>query len=96
MVKNFWGYENQILFFLLNFYKQKSTYSCCILRVATELSKKYDIKFIDLSNKTNYYQLIDKFIQDNNLEVICLTATTPQISTIIPHHPCGIALFQKI
>ena len=37
---------------------------------------------MDLSNETNYYGLISDFIEENNLNIVCFTATTPQISIV--------------
>jgi len=54
-----------------------------ILRVATSLKKYTDkIFFLDLSAQKNHYQLIDKFIEENSLDIICTTSTTPQISIV--------------
>ena len=50
-----------------------------ILRVATSLNIKYDVKFLDLSNQNKYYELIDIFIKNDSLDTICITSTTPQI-----------------
>ena len=55
-----------------------------ILRVATYLKKLdgYNVRFLDLSNEEDYYDKITDFIEDNALQVVCFTATTPQIPMV--------------
>ena len=53
-----------------------------ILRVATQLEKNYDVKFLDLTNSLDYDKDVDKLINENSLDVICLTSTSPQIKTV--------------
>jgi len=80
-LKNFnIGFINPPSPFLID---QRVFMSLGILRVATSL-KKYTNKvfFLDLSNQNDYYLLLDDFIKKNSLDIICITATTPQISLV--------------
>ncbi len=64
--------------------KQRMFMSLGILRVATHLSKldRYNVHFLDLTDVTGYYGSISSFITRNALDVVCFTATTPQISIV--------------
>lgn len=73
------GFINPPSEFLID---QRVFLSLGILSVATQLENKTNVKFLDLSNESNYYSLITTFIKDNNLKIICLTATTPQIEIV--------------
>lgn len=75
------GFINPPSEFLIN---QRVFVTLGILRVATYLSKLNicKVSFLDLSNETNYYGLISDFIEENNLNIVCFTATTPQISIV--------------
>jgi len=54
-----------------------------ILRVATSLKKHTDkVFFLDLSGEKNHNDLIDDFIKRNSIDIICFTATTPQIRCV--------------
>lgn len=61
---------------------QRVFISLGILRVATSINKEYKINFLDLSNEKEYYSIIDEFIMKNNINIICLTATSPQIQIV--------------
>ena len=62
---------------------QRVFMSLGILRVATALKKYNDnVFFLDLSSQEKYYSLIDDFITKNSINVICITAVTPQISLV--------------
>jgi len=73
------GFINPPSEFLIN---QRVFISLGILRVATSLQKNHTIHFLDLSNENDYYSKIDNFISDNDLKIICITATTPQIQIV--------------
>jgi anaerobic magnesium-protoporphyrin IX monomethyl ester cyclase len=75
------GFVNPPSEFLIN---QRVFVTLGILRVATHLDKQGICKvyFLDLSNRVNYKELLINFISDNSLDVICFTATTPQIATV--------------
>ena len=81
IIKNYKiGFINPPSPFLID---QRVFMSLGILRVATSLKKiTENVFFLDLSNQNDYYSLIDKFIKDNSLDIICLTAVTPQISLV--------------
>ena len=80
MIKKNIGFINSPAEFLTD---QRVFVSLGILRVATQLKDKHNIKFLDLSNQTNYFDLISNFIKTNELEVLCFSATTPQISLVL-------------
>lgn len=61
---------------------QRVFMSLGILRVATQLEKNYNVKFLDLSNSSDYKGDLDKFITNNNLDFFCITATSPQIKIV--------------
>ncbi|MCK9446501.1 radical SAM protein [bacterium] len=73
---------------------QRVFMSLGILRIATQVKEyiqvhdynkygtNYKVNFLDLSNQHNYNNLISNFINNNNLDVICLTSTTPHISIV--------------
>ena len=73
------GFINPPSPFLIN---QRVFISLGILRVATSINKKYDVKFLDLSDIFNIYDVIDNFIKINKIDVICITSTTPQIQEV--------------
>ena len=73
------GFINPPSEFLID---QRVFLSLGILRVATSLQKKYDVSFLDLSNETLYNDRIRGYIENNDLDVICITATTPQIQRV--------------
>jgi radical SAM superfamily enzyme YgiQ (UPF0313 family) len=78
MFKNV-GFINPPSEFLID---QRVFLSLGILRVATQLKNKANVKFLDLSNESDYYNLITNFIKSNDLEIVCFTATTPQIEIV--------------
>ena len=63
---------------------QRVFMSLGILRVATSLKEHTNkVSFIDLSGREdNQYELINNFIEDNSINILCFTATTPQISIV--------------
>jgi len=73
------GFINPPSEFLID---QRVFLSLGVLRVATSLQKKYDVRFLDLSNETFYNDRIKEYIEKNDLDVICITATTPQIQRV--------------
>ena len=75
------GFINPPSEFLIN---QRVFVTLGILRVATYLNKQNvcNVKFLDLSNANNYLRAINNFIKDNAIDILCFTATTPQISTV--------------
>ena len=75
------GFINPPSEFLIN---QRVFVTLGILRVITYLNKQNicKVKFLDLSNEVDYYNSITKFIKKNNLQVVCFTATTPQIQIV--------------
>lgn len=75
------GFVNPSSEFLIN---QRVFVTLGILRVATCLRRNgvYNVFFLDLSNTENHEKLISDFISLNKLDVICFTATTPQISGV--------------
>jgi len=75
------GFINPPSEFLIN---QRVFVTLGILRVITYLSKleEYKVSFLDLSDQEDYYTLISDFIKENDLNVVCFTATTPQISVV--------------
>jgi anaerobic magnesium-protoporphyrin IX monomethyl ester cyclase len=77
------GFINPPSPFLIN---QRVFVTLGILRVATSLKKKTDkVFFLDLADCDNCFSLIDEFIEKNSINVICLTATTPQISYVFEY-----------
>ncbi len=62
--------------------EQRVFISLGILRVATQLKNDANVNFLDLNDQKNYYDLIKNFIVKNKLNVICFTATTPQIEIV--------------
>lgn len=75
------GFINPPSEFLIN---QRVFVTLGILRVATYLNELNicNVSFLDLSNEVDYYISISNFIEENNLNVVCFTATTPQISIV--------------
>ena len=73
------GFINPPSEFLID---QRVFLSLGILRVATSLQRKYEVYFLDLSNETFYNNKIKEFIEKYELDVICFTATTPQIQKV--------------
>ena len=61
---------------------QRVFISLGILRVATNLNRKYNIEFLDLSGRDNLFDLIDDFINTYKINIICITSTTPQIKDV--------------
>ena len=75
------GFINPPSEFLIN---QRVFVTLGILRVVTYLNTLNicKVKFLDLSNETDYYNSITEFIKKNDLQVVCFTATTPQIQVV--------------
>ena len=75
------GFINPPSEFLIN---QRVFVSLGILRVITYLDRLgvCKVSFLDLSGKGDYYGLMSDFIKGNSLNVVCFTATTPQISVV--------------
>jgi len=74
------GFVNPPSEFLI---EQRVFMSLGILRVATQLKNKANVKFLDLTNEKKYSILINKFITNNSLDIICFSATTPQIKDVL-------------